>query len=59
MRLISELLGGKQNTKRSNNSGQGELPLPCFFHALKRYLHRLPLRCWLQRLQKLSKPVSI
>ena len=36
-----------------------EFPLPCFFHALKRYLHRLPPRCWLQRLQKPSKPVSI
>lgn len=31
MRLISELLSGKQNTKRSNNSGQGKLPCPAFF----------------------------
>ena len=31
MRLISELLSGKQNTKRSNSSGQGELPCPAFF----------------------------
>lgn len=28
------------------------------FHALKRYLHRLPPRCWLQRLQTVSKLVS-
>ena len=31
MRLISELLSGKQNTKRSNSSGQGKLPCPAFF----------------------------
>lgn len=31
MRLISELLSGKQNTKRINNSGQGKLPCPAFF----------------------------
>ena len=31
MRLISELLSGKKNTKRSNNSGQGKLPCPAFF----------------------------
>lgn len=32
MRLISELLSGKQNTKRINNSGQGKLPCPAFLY---------------------------
>lgn len=31
MRLISELLSGKQNTKRSNNRGQRNFLCPAFF----------------------------